>query len=214
MTSERPTPDFGQLIDWVDGRLPAAEAAQLAAQAGQFDDRTRATVAWLRAFAAARQHAGLATPSARARANALRAFGARVGANAIPDLLRRLIATLTPEPKLSGVRAGDAAVSRNRRLSYSTTGFDIMLDINERRADGLFDIHGQVFATSDSASDTVAPDDGAVVAQLLRDDREQALAAANAFGEFVFGPVGAGNYAIVLRTARAEIEVTPVTLTV
>lgn len=206
MSAQPTPPEFAQLVDWIDGRLPEAEASRLSQLIERADDRTRATVAWLRAFRGARRFAPLATPSASARAGALRAFAERASANAAPDLLRRIIATLAPTPKFAAVRSAGARADQ-QRLTFNADGFDVVVEVQARREDGLFDINGQVFVPEDNGEAAAN-----ITVQLLRDQAESGMTATHEFGEFAFEGVAAGDYAIVLRAQRVEIEVAPLAL--
>lgn len=207
MSAQSTPPEFAKLVDWVDGRLPEAEAAQLARLIEHTDDRTRATLAWLRAFRGARRFAPLAAPSASARAGALRAFAQRANAAAEPGLLRRIIATLAPAPKFSAARSAHARADL-RRLSFNADGFDVIVEIQARREDGLFDVNGQVLAPENNNEADAAD----ITVQLLRDLAQAGMTATNEFGEFAFEAVAPGDYAIILRAQRVEIEVAPLAL--
>lgn len=207
MSAEPTPPDFAQLVDLVDGRLPEAEAARLTQLIERADDRTRATLAWLRAFRGARRFAPLATPSTSARAGAMRAFTQRANAGGAPGLLRRIVATLAQAPRFSAVRSAGAREDQ-RRLSFNADGFDVVVEIQARREDGLFDINGQVLAPDDNGEADAAD----ITVQLLRDHTQAGMTATNEFGEFAFEAVAPGDYAMVLRAQRVEIEVAPLAL--
>lgn len=199
MDSDNTQPDFELLADWIDGRLSAAESERLAVQVAA-NPEARATADWLRGLASARRHAALATPPARAHAAALRALRARAETTE-PGLLRRLVAALQPGPRLAGIRGVNADI---RRLTFAAEGHDVIIDIERRRADNLFELRGQLFATNDAATRATA--------QLLRDGLEHGLTDADDFGEFAFSALPAGSYTVVLRAARIEIETMPIVL--
>ncbi len=207
MSAQPTPPEFAQLVDLIDGRLPEAEAARLRTLIERADDRTRATLAWLSAFRDARRFAPLATPSAGARAGALRAFAQRANVGGAPGLVRRIIARLAPAPKFSAVRSAGAREDQ-RRLSFSADDFDVVVEIQARREDGLFDINGQVLAPDDNGEADAAD----LTVQLLRDQTQAGMTATNEFGEFAFEAVVPGDYTIVLRAQRVEIEVAPLAL--
>jgi hypothetical protein len=55
-------PDFGTLLDWLEGRLDADRAVRVAGQVAEADERTRRTVDWLRAFLTAARELPLEEP--------------------------------------------------------------------------------------------------------------------------------------------------------
>ena len=50
MSMDPGRPDFRTLLDWLEGRLDADQAARVAAQVAAADERTLRTVDWLRGF--------------------------------------------------------------------------------------------------------------------------------------------------------------------
>jgi hypothetical protein len=190
---------FEQLADWVEGRLPEADAARVAVLVEQNTDAgTKATVAWLRALNQTRAHTALATPSAQARKAALGALSVRKA----PGLLRRIQALLTPPRLAPSTRAGLRATPR--RLNFAADAYDIVLTVDERPTDGLFDLNGQFFAPDGEST--------AVTVQLLRDDVERGLTGADALGEFGFSALTPGTYALIVRARDTEIELAPLML--
>ena len=199
MSTESTLPEFAQWADWIDGRLSAEESARMAKLFEIADQNTRATVTWLQAFSNARRYAALATPTLEARAGAMRAFADRTAAT--PGLLRRIVARLTPAPRLAGVRS--SAAQTERHLTFSSAELDVLLDIIERREDGRFDMSGQVFVQTGLEVFTV---------QLLRDQLEQGIATSSEFGEFSFSALSEGEYGLIVRIQQLEVELAPVLL--
>ena len=50
MSMDPGRPDFRTLLDWLEGRLDADQAARVAAQVAAADERTLRTLDWLRGF--------------------------------------------------------------------------------------------------------------------------------------------------------------------
>jgi hypothetical protein len=93
-------PSFAELLDWLEGRLPNAEAQAVARRleaAGPASAGLSADLDWLRAFQAASRLVRLAAPPPTLHAELRRRFAARAQAQAInpPGLFARLAAALT-----------------------------------------------------------------------------------------------------------------------
>lgn len=67
---------FATLLDWVEGRLPEAEAEQVRAAIAA-DPQARTTVAWMRRFQRLRAGIVLATPPPETRQRLEALFGER-----------------------------------------------------------------------------------------------------------------------------------------
>ncbi len=208
---------FEQLLDWVEERLPADEAARVAKLVEEGDAETRDRVRWLRAFRQLSSETVLA-PLPAATRGALGGRFAQYAANQQaqhqgPGALQQLIAALTfdsaAQPSLVGTRAASGADAR--QLVYATGAFDVALNVQPRQQPPHLDLLGQLLPNRDD----VLPDDFAV--QLLRviegsDAREQGLVMADDLGEFAFEALAPGRYRVVISGAALEVELPPLTL--
>jgi hypothetical protein len=143
-------PDFGTLLDWLEGRLDPATAARVAAQAAGADERTRRTVDWLRGFLTAARELPLYQPPPVVRQN-LRQYFARWSraqaelAQRPRDVHVRLLFDSRQDLALAGVRAGgsdDVVV----HLVYTAEDGDLLVDAYPAGA-GSVRLDGQVLLT-------------------------------------------------------------------
>ena len=209
---------FGRLVDWVEGTLGEEEAAVVAADVAQADDKTQAAVVWLRTFFRASESIVLASPPAKVRDILTRRFEAYAQDRRQPGFLQRLIATLTFDGNRQLVLVGAREVgiqASPRQLVYSTDVADIALSIQPQSADDslrpaqgrLLDVAGQVFPNDDTTP-------GPFAVQLLQDSTELGLTTTDDLGEFAFTGVPAGTYDIILSNDEAEILISGVEFTV
>ena len=199
--------DFSRLVDWVEGRLPEDEARVVEEQVATADSKTLADVAWLHKFRKATDTAVLESPPQEVRDALITRFEAYAEGKRTPGFLERVLARLTFDSNLRpavGVRAVDAQQSR-RQLVFSTEALDVVLNLRSRVPDKNLDLHGQLFPRQDEKLGTFS-------VQLLHEGNELALTATDELGGFAFQRMPPGVYEIVLSTDRAEISITPVTL--
>jgi hypothetical protein len=215
MTYTQPEPSFAQLLDWIEGRLPAEEAAPLATWAAQASDEARAQIAWLQAFVRQSERTVLAAPSDGARAEVLRAFAAHTREQRQPNFIQRLVATLassgSSRPALAGARGGSTgsgASSNSRQLVYATDLADVVLNIRPRPHNKQFDLSGQVLPMGEALASSPVP----LTVQVLQREAEFGITATNALGEFDFAALPAGAYDLVISDSQYEIEVNAVNL--
>ena len=191
---------FGQLVDWVEGRLPAAEAAQVAAQVAA-DAGLQADVAWLETFRQISDRTAWEAPPAAVRADLSRQFAAYAAENRAPSWWERLTAVLKfdsqAQPLAAGIRSAAAA---DRQLIYSTPYADVALTIQQRPATQAFTILGHVLPTAAPAPDIYS-------VQLRQDDSERGFTAADELGEFVFTDLPGGAYELAIQHDQYEILV-------
>ncbi|MCS6846986.1 MAG: hypothetical protein RMN52_04650 [Anaerolineae bacterium] len=220
MNDETTAPTFAQLVDWVDGKLNADEAARVQAAAeaaiARGDVALAETLAWLRAFRAQANLTVLVPPPDAARAGVLRMFEeaarARAGAPARPGVLQRIIAALArvtgPGLAVEGAR-GAAIQARRRQMTFECDAADIVLNAQPR--DDGYRLNGQILPR------TTLDADGLFV-ELVRiegpfeDSADEAairFARADALGEFAFDAVPLGRYAIVFVAETLEIRTAP-----
>ena len=131
-----PPPDFGALLDWLEGRLDSTTAATVAAAVTDGDARTRATVAWLERFLAATRAPSVPevpeVPS-EVRRNLRRAFEDRHGARPSQQMsARQRAATLIFDSRRDlapvGMR-GDGRLDDVFHLAWTTPEADLVLDV-------------------------------------------------------------------------------------
>jgi hypothetical protein len=201
-----------QLMDWLEGRLPAEEARVMADAVGavQADSSLTATVNWLRAFLDVAQSTVLVEPPLELSRRAVSYLQFSIQTQRPVGWLQRLVATLTSDswqrPSLVGVRhAGLGAAPR--QLVYEVATADIILDTQVGRTRDSFNISGQIFPNdgADPASFTV---------QLLSQEIESALRYTDEVGKFTFTGLSAGLYDIIVRGDQAEITIADIEFTV
>jgi hypothetical protein len=147
VTADPDRPDFGTLLDWLEGRLDPAAAEQVAAQVAAADERTRRTVDWLRGFLVTAGALPLHEPPPIVRQSLKQHFArwsrARAELDQRPrDVHVRLLFDSRQDLAPAGVRAGardDDAV----HLVYTAEEGDVLVDIYRRRP-GSVRIDGQV----------------------------------------------------------------------
>lgn len=195
---------FSKLVDWIENRLPAAEAAQVEATVAQ-DANAQETVAWLRRFNSASQSVQIGRPSQAVR-DTLRARFDQYAAQQ-PSFFERLIATLTfdshAQLATAGIRSA-ATEGQQQQLIYTTDSAEIALNIVQSPAKE-FAVFGQLFPFTD-----IPLDDFSV--QLVQADSEVQITDTNELGEFELDPLPAGSYELVVSGDLFEL-VAPVQLT-
>jgi hypothetical protein len=194
------------LLDWIEGRLPAAEAERVAVSIAAADEATRATVAWLRAFRETSAALVFEAPPAGTHTLLQERFAAYTRARRRPGFLRRFIATLNVEsfnqPALVGMRG---AAQGRQQIIFNSPVLDVALNIRKRPADQQFELSGQIFLKETEASQSLT-------VRLLDDDDELASAAADDLGEFELSGVAAGRYTLLLQTGATEVVIAPLEL--
>ena len=198
---------FSQLVDWVEGRLPEKEAQAVEEQVEVADSATLADVAWLRKFVSATEDSVLESPPPEVRSTLIARFRARAGDRRTPDLLKRVVATLTFDGGLRpavGARAAGMQGTR-RQLVYSADDLDVALNFLPRARDKDFDLEGQVLPRDDV-------DLGSFSVQLLQSETELGITATDDLGAFAFESIPSGVYEIILSTDRVEVSIAPVEL--
>ena len=164
--SNRETPSWQQLIDWLEGRLSPQEAERVHQQVEEGDVSLRADVDWLRAFLRTGEIVVLDEPPVDLRVTLRTRYNEYVQTEGIagkadpqafdkPNLLQRLAAALTFDSGLqvgmAGARAGE--IDSSRRLIFSSSALDISLDMVER-SNGLH-IDGQILPLQDLAPESL-----------------------------------------------------------
>ncbi len=146
MTQDDRRPSFELLADWIDGRLdgPAAEAIE---RAVADDERTAASVAWLREFVDTAGELPLHEPPPIVRQwlgqHFARWHEARAALRRAPvELPASLLFDSRVDVVLAGVRAGDTQ-DDTFHLAYVTEGADLVLDVCRTRP-GRLRMDGQL----------------------------------------------------------------------
>lgn len=202
-------PSFERLLDWIEGRLAASEAAAVAAQVTIAGSAVRADVAWLRAFVQTRRNLALDEPPPQVRTELVNRFAQYARHKAAsppraadePGLWQRLVAVLTYDsslqPALAGARAAQATESR--QLVYSTEAAEIAVHVEPEFKSNSYTISGQILPIADIQPVTFA-------IQLLRNAQEIGAQQADEFGEFTFDAIAPGQYQIVLTAPPLSIR--------
>lgn len=208
MTGSRTSlPDTAQLLDWLENRLPTAEAAALA-QAVQADPQLQEQAAWLREFLQLSAGVVLADPPAQVSQAARAAFAAYAQGKRPPGILQTLSALLTSDSwqrlSLAGVR-NVTLHTAPRQLIYSSDAADVALNVHAQSGSQGIELDGQIFPLDDS-------DLAGFVVQLLREGVELRLTASDAAGKFNLAGLPPGQYELVISGDQAEIELGPLEL--
>lgn len=200
---------FARLLDWLEGRLSAAETQTMAQQVATADAAIQTQVKWLTAFLKLSHHLIFAPLPSAVRTTLSQRFRAFVQTRQPPPFLQRVVAVLTFDSRhqtaLAGLRA--TVTEPVRHYVFATDWADVALHIQSRPSDEHLDLIGQVLAnTATLETDTI-------VVQLLLHEREVAITLADELGEFMFAAIEPGNYGLILSTAQVEIELPDFALT-
>jgi hypothetical protein len=149
ISSGNQPPDFVQLVDWLEDRLPFEQAVAVQ-DAVAADAETAETVQWLRTFAALSRSMPLHEPPPVISQHLDRHFLRWVQARtALSQPSVELVATLLFDSRLdlesSGVRGGQEHAGA-AHVAYTTDRADLVLDIRGAGM-GLVRIDGQVLVT-------------------------------------------------------------------
>lgn len=205
--AQSPRPDPDRLLDWLEGKLTAEEAAEIARTVAA-DPELVERAGWLQGFLDLSRVTTLADPPAAVRQAATAAFEAYVQSRRPPGLVQSFIAVLTADtwqrPAPAGVRRASLR-SEPRQLIYSSDLADIALNAHMQLDGQQVNLEGQVFPLNEDA-----PADFLV--QLLQEGVERQLALADELGKFSFADLPPGRYELLLSQAEVAIEVGPLEL--
>ena len=207
MSGSKKRVKFSRLVDWVEGRLPEAEARAIEEQMASADSRTLADVAWLRKFVKATNSAVLESPPREVRDALIARFEEYAHGQRTPGLIQRVLAGLTFDSDLRpavGLRTVGAQPSR-RQLVYSAGAFDITLNLRSRVPDKNLDLDGQVLPREDQELKPFS-------VQVLEGETELGLTATDELGSFGLRSIPPGVYSMVLSTDQEEISIAPLDL--
>lgn len=195
-------PSFAELVDWVEGRLDADEAARVSRELAQAGPAAREAVAWLREFVEASSATVFAEPPARIREALTSRFAEATGSAEPPGLLERVRAALVwdsrRQPGLALARSVASPVTECH-LVYRAAGIDVALDIYPLGTSWV-QVAGQVLPPADVISPVSS-------VRLMRHTHTLAMAPLDELGEFSFARVQPGSYEMRLLGASLEITV-------
>jgi hypothetical protein len=196
-------PSFTALLDWLEGRLDAVQAAEVEAAAGRGNAETAARVQWLRSFLAGRSDRMLEAPPLDVRLRLRRAFDEWAGMDASRFMPARQCYDSRTAPQLAGVRSAAADVVT---LEFDTTDGDtadsgaqvkVTLDLRPV-GDGALTLSGTVSAPETAGTYRVLLfAEGSTVPE---------VAATDEHGQFVFAHIAATQYLMRLDDGTTAVE--------
>lgn len=205
--SGRQKPSTAMLLDWIEHRLPAEDADDLA-RAIEADPELQAQVDWLRDFLRLSEQVVLVEPPKSIHQQATARFVEYAQGKRPAGLIKTFIAALTSDSwqrlSLAGVRNVTLRTDP-RQLIYHSDLADVALTVHLAPSGPQIDVDGQVFPLDDS-------DPVGFVVQLLQEGVERRLATCDAVGKFSFAGLTAGAYDLVVSSERGEVELGPVEL--
>lgn len=199
---------FAHLLDWIEGRLSAEDAANIEKSMTTATASQRADLAWLTAFHRLSQETVLATLPDGARANLAARFSQYAenrhrSAAERPGFLQRMMAALTfdsvQQPMPEGLRSSDKA--QLRQLVYSVDAVDIVLNIQPRSEDDGFDLLGQILpkrADFDLTTSSI---------QLRQKSGDTIIDVPDELGEFSFQALSSSGNSITVSSDTMSIAV-------
>ncbi|MFN8491567.1 MAG: hypothetical protein U0350_28475 [Caldilineaceae bacterium] len=207
--ASKATLPFEQLLDWLEGRLPAEVAAEVERQVATAEPDVQGQVNWLRAFGALSRAVSLAKPPEAVRTQLTEQFARYAEAKEQPSLFQRLVAALAfdsaHQPAAVGLRSGD--VEQARQFVYTTARADIALHIQQRKHDQRLDLIGQILPNDATLTlDTFC-------VQLLQGTEEAAITMADDLGEFMFQAINPGVYQLAISGDTMDIQLPTIALT-
>jgi hypothetical protein len=147
VSTDRGRPDFGTLLDWLEGRLDPGAANEVAAHMAHADERTRRTVDWLRGFLATARQLPLHEPPPIVRQGLNQYFARWSKARAELDRKPREVRVrLLFDSRQDLVPAGVRAVASDDdvfHLAYTAPDGDLLIDVY-RGEPGRVWLDGQV----------------------------------------------------------------------
>lgn len=203
MSDQQAEPTFDQLIDWLDDRLPADQAARLSERVAAGGPELARTVAWLRAYLAAAGRIHFKTsPALQTRLATL--FADHKRQRPLAAMIHRYIAEMVADSGVglnpAGLRgASDEAAPR--QLLFSSDVADIVLNLSI--AGGATTLHGQVFPNIDEPAEKM-------LIQLLQDSIETRMTVSDHTGRFEFVGLPSGAYALVAVGKALEVQTTAI----
>ena len=196
-------PEFAELLDWLEGRLPEEQARALSEQLAVAVGETQADLEWLRSFLQLSREVRLASPPPRVRGVLRDRFKAYSQEREPPNLIQRLQARLTFDSSAgfgtAGLRAAPSE-GQQKQLVYKTEIAEIALNIQPRAENQGINLIGQIFPTGD-----IPPD--AFVIQLIQNSNDLELTTTDDLGEFFFEGLPVDTYEIVILADKFEVVI-------
>lgn len=198
--------NFEQLLNWVEGRLPAVGAKQLEAQLETAVDDTHVLIEWLQAFQRISEKYQLVQPPNDLDAKLYNIFNKQPQPTQRPRFFQQLLAALTFDSyqhlTAVGVRA---AAKLERQFVYGTDLAEITIDSQWDAQAKSVHIDGQLFP-QDDADETI------YVVELQRNKTATKMTATDPLGKFTFTSLAPATYDIILSGDQIEIAMTGIEL--
>jgi hypothetical protein len=209
LKTKRNNPTFEQLVNWLEGRLPPEEARLVSEHMAAADASELADVAWLKKFYEASQGRISPAPPPAVADRLTRTFSAYAQTRRQPSLFQRLAASLSFDSRRSGVEGVRSAslADSHCQLVYETDLATIALTVQRRGQDDTYDLLGQLLPAYDGDVELVR-------VSLLREQAEFDTTVTDDLGEFTLTALPPGPYTLVLISARYEIKIAPLELSV
>jgi hypothetical protein len=197
------TQQFQQILDWLEGQLPPAEAEAVAASL-MADPTAQETAEWLKQFLALSRQLTLTRPPAAVRSALRHEFDQRQRQTSQPSRWQRLTARLTFDSNrqlaIAGLRSA-VLDDKVQQFVYATPTVEIALHLQPRADE--FDLYGQVFPLNETADTLYA-------VQLCQQESDTATTTTDDLGEFSFTAVAGGSYELILSSDQLEVVIAPV----
>ncbi|MEZ4677630.1 MAG: hypothetical protein R2932_25785 [Caldilineaceae bacterium] len=206
---------FEQLVDWVEGKLDATDAALVAAAVAA-NPELQTTIDWLEQFSSVRQQVTLADPPSTVQRALMARFVERhqpttatmqpsaqqAPEETTPGFFQRLLATLTFDSSTGLAPAGvrSATTPDERQYLYHTAIAEIALNVQQDSNLPQVTLWGQVFPLDDHL------DPAGLTVQVLQDAKEMDVTTTDEYGEFSFS-IPTGLYEIVLMSDSNEVSI-------
>ena len=196
-------PSFERLIDYLDGRLAAAEASRVTAHIESGCRNCAANREWYEKVRFVAGSDDMPEPPPWVLKRALRIFENRQARPHLVERLGRAVASLVFDsfalPAVAGVRS---TATSDRQLLYRAGDYSIDLQVapsSQARADLI----GQVLREGEASFSSVA----AIRLELSREGEVIFSTATNEMGEFAFNNLGQGEYDLLVETTEGSITV-------
>lgn len=201
--------NFEQLLNWVEGRLSAAETEILAAQLEKTaENDTQALIEWFQEFQRLSQTYRLASPPKELDDQLFAIFARKSEAKQRPHFFQRVLATLAfdsyQQLAVAGVRASGAKAER--QLVYGTPLAEITLDLQWSAQEKSVQVDGQLFPLLDET------DEAFYVVELQKEAVTLDIVPTDELGKFAFASLTPGMYDLIVSGEQLEIAVTEVNL--
>jgi hypothetical protein len=202
-------PGFERMLDWLEGKLPEAEAQQIAADMEAADEAMRQDFLWLQSFLEMKEETKLPSPPPRVREELRRRFQDFARERRSPNLFQRLEGILSFDsqavPATAGLRATASTESQIRQLVFMTQIAEVVINIQSNPHGQGVNLLGQVFPETSFEIDEF-------IVQLLKNSQDQGLRTTDELGQFAFEDVPDGIYELILIAHHFEVSLSPIQL--